>query len=87
MSHAYERLVADRTDPFRPIPKQRTRQEIHKEAVTGNNPRQVKRNTSRQTKRNKEINDSDWQERDTATKSEKRERKKGEKKHKRSNIN
>ena len=38
MSHAYVRLVADRTDPFRPIPQQKTdptRQEIHRESITG----------------------------------------------------
>ena len=74
MSHAYERLVADRTDPFRPIPKQRTRQEIHKEAVTENILRHLQRNSPSQVQR---VPDN------KTDKKKKKKKKKRDKKHQR----
>ena len=76
MSHAYVRLVADRTDPFRPIPKQRTdptRQEIHRESIT----RQVQRNK-------KETDESDYFEEFKNDKKARRDQKNRDKQHKKS---
>ena len=66
MSHAYERLFADRTDPFRPIPKQ----QIHRANIT------------RPASRRHKSNDSDFMEKVALPSTNQKDRKKEKKKSK-----